>query len=171
MPTILEMAGLVATESIGGQSRTQALQCGMFTAEAWEFNPENIHGKSFMPLMQGETGRGRDLVVSSNTLVHHSPILAKCAIVTEDGWCLHYAGKYQEIASGGAMYTNVLVDPEATRMSTDPALYCLPDDPRESKNVIDANEELAREIHERYVSWLEENGTPEEHLVGRRNLR
>jgi arylsulfatase A-like enzyme len=33
MPTILEMAGLVATETIGGNSQIQALQCGVFFTE------------------------------------------------------------------------------------------------------------------------------------------
>lgn len=171
MPTILEMAGLVATESIGGQSRTQVLLCGPLVAENWEFKPENIHGKSLMPLMRGKTDRHRGFVVCSNTLVHHTPILAKCAIVTEAGWCLHYAGRYEEIAVNGAMYTNVLVDPESACISTDPVLYYLPDDPQESNNIINEDEGLAREIHERYVRWLEEVGTPEEHLAGRRNLR
>ena len=50
MPTILEMAGLIATESIGGQSRTQALQCGVFYTEDWVFEPEATHGRSLMPL-------------------------------------------------------------------------------------------------------------------------
>jgi hypothetical protein len=31
--------------------------------------------------------------------------------------------------------------------------------------------ELAREIHQRYVVWLEEVGTPKEHLTGWRDLR
>jgi hypothetical protein len=171
MPTILEMAGLVATETMGGQSRTQALQCGVFYTEDWEFEPEAIHGKSLMPLMRGETDKLSDIVVSSNTLIHHTPILAKCAVVTEDGWCLHYAGKYEQITSGGSIFIAKLIDHQASRISTDPELYYLPDDPKESNNLIDGNEGLAREIHERYVNWLEEVDTPEEHLAGRRNLR
>ncbi|GAB4530876.1 MAG: sulfatase [Anaerolineae bacterium] len=171
MPTILEMAGLVASELIGGQTRTQLLQCGMFTTSDWEFRPENIHGKSLMPLLHGEVDRLRDVVVCSNTLVHHSPVLAKCAIVTEDGWCLHYSGTYDKVEEGGAMYTNVLRAPDVALIPTQPALYHLPTDPQESKDVIDDNEQLAQEIHERYVRWLEEVSTPEEHLIGRRKLR
>jgi hypothetical protein len=171
LPTILEMDGLVASESIGGQTQTQLLQCGMFTTSNWEFRPEDIHGKSLMPLMHGETDRHRDIVVSSNTLIHHSPVLAKCAIVTEDGWCLHYAGNYEKVTEHGAMYTNVLRDPEAALIPTQAALYYLPDDPHESNNVVEENAQLAGEIHQRYVTWLEEAGTPEEHQAGRRKLR
>ncbi len=171
MPTILEMTGLVATETIGGQSEIQALQCGVFYTEDWEFKPETIHGKSVMPLMRGETDRLRDIAVSSSTLIRHTPILAKCAIVTEDGWCLHYAGSYEEAGAEGRVFTLKLASPEGARIPTDPKLYYLPDDPQESNNVIHENEGLAREIHERYVKWLEEVGTREEHLAGRRRLR
>ncbi len=171
MPTILEMAGMVATETIEGQAQIQALQCGVFYAEDWEFKPEGIHGQSLMPLMHGQTDRLRDIVVCSNSLIHHTPILAKCAIVTEDGWCLHYAGKYQEVDRSASMFISKLMPPEGARIPTHPALYHLPIDPKESSNVIDENQELAREIHARYVRWLEEVGTPEVHLAGRRQLR
>lgn len=171
MPTILEMTGLVTTETIGGQARTQALQCGVFYTKDWQFNPEEIHGKSLMPLLRGETDRLRDIVVSSNTLIQHTPILAKCSIVTEDGWCLHYAGKYDDTDGSAAMYISKLIDKDNSRVPTEPALFYLPDDPDEQYDVIADNEALAKEIHARYVSWLEEHGTPEEHLAGRRKFR
>jgi len=171
MPTILDMVGLVSTETIGGDTKSQVLQCGMFTADEWEFDPETIHGKSLMPLMHGLTEGHRDLVVSSNTIIHHSPVLAKCAIVTEEGWCLHYAGAYDEVSSGGKMYTNVLIPPDEAKVSIKPALFYLPDDPDELNDLIDQKEDIAIEIHARYVKWLEETGMPEEHLAGRRNLR
>lgn len=171
MPTILEMAGLVATETIGGRSEIQALQCGVFYTEDWEFKPEVIHGRSLMPLIRGETDRLRDIAVSSNTLVHHTPILARCAIVTDDGWCLHYAGSYDETGVEGGLFTLKLINPEGARIPPDPELYHLPSDPQESNDVIRENEALAQDIHERYVKWLQEVGTPEEHLVGRRHLR
>lgn len=170
MPTVLELAGVVSTEAVKGQTRTQALQCGMFFTEDWQFRPETLHGKSLMPLIRGEASKTRDIVVCSNTLVHHTPILAKSAIVTDDGWCLHYAGEYAEIAKTGAMYTNKLIDVDKARMPTRPALYRLTDDPQEAHDIIDANPGVARDIHARYVKWLEDAGTPEEHLAGRRKL-
>jgi hypothetical protein len=165
------MAGLVATETIGGESRTQALQCGVFYTDSWQFRPETLHGRSLMPLIRGETERLRDIAVSSNTLIHHTPILAKGSIVTEDGWCLHYAGNYDDLDRDASMWISKLIDPKGARIPTEPALFYLPDDPRELNDVLDQNEGLAKEIHRRYVSWLEEIGTPQEHLAGRRKLR
>jgi len=170
MPTILELEGLVATETMGGQSKTQALQCGVFYTEGWQFKPETIHGKSLMPILRGEANKIRDIAVSSNTLIHHTPILAKCAIVTEDGWCLHYAGKYDEEVRGAAMFINKLTDPDAARAPIEPALFRLADDPEESRDILQTNRKLAEGIHGRYVRWLEEAGCPEEHLAGRRKL-
>lgn len=171
MPTILEMAGLVSTQSIGGQDHIQALQCGVFFTSQWQFRPETIHGQSMMPLLRGEANRLRDIVVCSNTLIHHTPILAKSAIVTEDGWCLHYSGTYEEIERGGAMYISKLIDDAVSRIPTRPALYHLPSDPDECNDVIESNWRLAEEIHARHVQWLEAVGTPEQHLAGRRKLR
>jgi len=170
MPTILELAGLVSTETVGGQSRTQALQCGVFDTQDWQFKPEAIHGKSLMPLIRGETARNRDLVICSNTLIHHSPLLAKCAVVTEDGWCLHHAGVYAAERGAGGLAGVRLIDSAAAKIPTAPALYNLAADPDEEQDVLAANEGLAHDIHQRYVKFLEEIGAPEQHLTGRRKL-
>ena len=170
MPTILELAGLVDTESVGGQTRTQALQCGVFTTEEWRFQPELIHGRSLLPLMRGETTMHRDIAVCSNTIIQHTPILAKSAVVTEDGWCLHYAGKYDDVRSDAKMFISKLIDPALARVPTAPALFHLPSDPDEEHDVYEDHRALAADIHRRYVAWLEEVGTPEVHMAGRRRL-
>ncbi|MGI9860381.1 sulfatase-like hydrolase/transferase [Moorella naiadis] len=170
MPTILELSGLVTTESVGGKENIQALQCGVFYTKDWQFRPETLHGKSLMPLLRGEKKKLRDIVVSSNTLIHHTPILAKSVVVTEDGWCLHYAGNYPEEVCDAAVFLNKLIEPGTNRVPNEPALFYLPDDPEEERDLIHSNEKLAREIHERYVHWLEEMGTPEAHLSGRCKL-
>ncbi len=171
LPTILEMAGLVATGIVRGQAQTQALQCGVFYTKTWQLRLEEIQGKSLMPLLRGEVTRHRDLTVTSETLIHHSPILAKSAIVTEDGWCLHYYGSYGKDATPAAMAGWELINPKAARIPTEPMLFRCSDDPHEMNNVIDSNAALAGEIHQRYVRWLEEAGTPAEHARGRRSLR
>jgi arylsulfatase A-like enzyme len=169
-PTILEMAGLLTTETIGGQAEVQALQCGVFYTENWEFKPAEIDGRSVMPLLRGETNRLRDIAVASTTLIHQTPALAKCAIVTEDGWCLHYSGSYDEVEAEGKLFTLKLADPALARIPIEPQLFYLPDDPGELNNLFYENEGLAREIHARYVAWLEAINTPAEHLAGRRKL-
>ncbi|WP_434511373.1 sulfatase [Desulfitobacterium sp. AusDCA] len=171
MPTILELSGLVATESVGGKANIQALQCGIFYTKDWRFNPETVHGKSLMPLLRGETDRLRDIVVSSNTLIHHTPVVAKTAIVTEDGWCLHFAGNYDEEIGEGAKVNKALIQLTPKNAPVAPALFYLPDDPSEEHDLLSENMKLAQEIHQRYVQWLEEVGTPEEHLAGRREFK
>lgn len=170
MPTILELCGLVVTESFSGKSNIQALQCGVFYTNDWKFNPEEIHGKSLMPLLRGEVKSVRDIAVCSNTLIHHTPVVAKCSIITEDGWCLHYAGHYTEELKDSVILNRRLIAPKAKKIPIEPALFYLPDDPNEEHDLIQSNMELAKEIHRRYVKWLEEIGTPEEHLAGRREF-
>jgi len=172
MPTFLELCGLVTTETKRGKSEIQALQCGVFYTERWEFDPDRVHGRSIVPLLNGESNTHRDVAVCSSTLVGHSPKVAKAAILTEDGWCLHYAGAYpKDESAGGLGAAGALLNLDITRAPTEPALFYLPDDPAEEHDVLAANEALAAEIHARYVAWLEEVGTPEPHLVGRRALR
>jgi arylsulfatase A-like enzyme len=178
MPTFLELAGLVTTETKKGQRQIQALQCGVFYTDQWEFKPERVHGHSLVPLLHGETDHHRDFVVCSSTLISHSPKIAKCAIITEDGWCLHYAGNYaadatrpEDSEGQGLGAADQLISLDITRAPTEPALFYLPDDPDEENDVLGENEALAREIHARYVAWLEELGTPEAHLAGRRKFR
>lgn len=171
MPTILELDGLVSSEPVNGQSPIQVLQCGVFDHEGWRFAPETLHGKSLMPLVRGDVAKIRDIAVSSNTLIHHTPIIAKCSVVTEDGWCLHYSGAYDESAGSGAMGGVGLSDPMDAVIPTEPALFCLNDDPGEEHDVIASRVELAHDILDRYVAFLSEIQTPAEHLAGRRKLR
>ena len=171
MPTVLELGGVVTTEIVRGQAQTQALQCGVFYTEDWRFDPASLHGRSLMPLLRGEVDEHRDITVTSETIIHHARPMAKSAIVTSDGWCLHYSGCYSDDYSGGGLVGLKLVNPKASVIPTDPMLYYLPDDPGETRNLIHENEALARDIHARYAAWLEEQGTPEEHLAGRSRLR
>jgi hypothetical protein len=171
MPTVLELAGLVTSGTVSGQTQTQALQCGVFYTKNWQLDLASLHGQSLMPLLRGETQRHRDITVSSETIIHHSPIPAKSAIVTEDGWCLHYYGSYGDNPAPGAMAGWELINPKAARIPIAPMLFNLREDPGELHDVIGANEALARDIHRRYVAWLEEVGTPAEHVEGRRSLR
>lgn len=170
MPTILELAGVVTSEGLSGREAIQALQCGVFTTRHWRFEPASLHGRSLVPLLTGQAERVRDIAVCSNTIIRHSPIIAKCAVVIEDGWALHYAGSYDRPACGGTMYVNKIIDPAGARISTAPELYHLAEDPGEMHDCIDENVPLAREIHARYVAFLEEIGTPAKHLAGRRDL-
>jgi arylsulfatase A-like enzyme len=170
MPTILELAGVASTRVVNGQASFQALQCGMFVTDTWQFTPEILHGRSLLPLMRGETSRLRDLAVSSFTLKQHTSVLSKGAVITEDGWCLHYSGHYDESGAPGRMFRQAVMSVEEARMPVEPLLFDLNTDPTEQHNLFASDRPLAAEIHARYVRWLEELGTPEENLSGRRVL-
>ncbi len=171
MPTILEMAGLVSTQGFGSDAKIQAHQCGTFVNVRWTFDPATIHGRSLMPILRGETARHRDITVSSHTLLQHTPYYARCAIATEDGWVLHYSGCYDLSSVQGKIRHASVVGSNESRVPIAPALYNINTDPNEERDVIESNEPLAREIHQRYVRFLEEIKTPEENLAGRRMLR
>ncbi|NLE77219.1 MAG: sulfatase [Chloroflexi bacterium] len=83
MPTILELAGVVTTETVSGQAAMQVLQCGIYGHHAWRLDPAMLHGHSLAPLLRGEAQRVRDLAVSSHTLVHPTPTVAKARIVCQ----------------------------------------------------------------------------------------
>jgi hypothetical protein len=68
------------------------------------------------------------------------------------------------------VFISKLIEPQLARVSTAPMLFDTRDDPTGSKDVFDSNRALAREIHSRSIKWLEEAGTPEDHLAGRRGL-
>jgi arylsulfatase A-like enzyme len=170
MPTILELAGVASTRTVNGQASFQALQCGMFVTDTWQFKPETLQGKSLLPVMRGETNSLRDIAVSSFTLKQHTAVLSKGAIITEDGWCLHYNGSYDETGPRGKMFRQAVMSTDEARMPIHPLLFNLKTDPTEQHDLYPTNQKLARDIHTRYVRWLEELGTPEENLAGRRKL-
>jgi len=170
MPTVLEMAGVIMTETVSGRSAIQVLQCGVYDHRQWRLDPDSMHGVSLLPLMRGEVGRVRDIAVSSHTLIHSTPAVAKTSIVTEDGWCLHYAGQYVDSYQGLSSVGRPFAPVTELTFPIWPQLYYLPDDPGEAENCLAANLGLAREIHEAYVAFLESVATPEEHLAGRRQL-
>lgn len=170
-PTILELEGLVSSETVGGVSKIQELMCGVFRTSNWSFRPDALHGTSLLPLVRGETDKIRDVVACSHTLIHHTPVLAKSVVVTEDGWCLYYSGVYDDAYAGGELDGMGLIDPGRVRNDPRPGLFHLPSDPGEEHDCIASNEPLARDIHARYVAFLEQIGTPPQHLAGRRRLR
>jgi hypothetical protein len=64
-----------------------------------------------------------------------------------------------------------LIDPGRVRIDPSPGLFHLLSDPGEESDIIASNEPLARDIHTRYIAFLEEINTPGQHLAGRRKLQ
>jgi len=170
MPTILELCGVIMTESVAGKANVQVLQCGMYKEQEWQFDPSTLHGSSLVPLMHGEEGQGRDLAVCSAGLTVPSPAFAKCAVVTQDGWCLFYAGEPGPAESDVRLGKAKICTPEDAVVPFGPELYYLPDDPGQENNLIDDKRDVAEAIHARYVAYLESIGTKEQVLNYRRRL-
>ena len=124
--------------------------------------PGGMHGKSLVPVLNG-ADRHRDFAVSSWSIIHpkadveHETLnpynwaeLAsklKPSTITTDEWVL--------ICGAGDVA---------------PELYHLPSDPKQEKNVIDANRRIAEEIHRKYIGFLDEVGTDQAFVDRRRKL-
>jgi arylsulfatase A-like enzyme len=108
--------------------------------------PGAMQGVSLVPLLQGDapsTGP-RPFAVSSPTYVQDSQVRSPTAFRT-DRWLYIY---------GGDEWASELYDVHA--------------DPPETENVFSDHQDVARELHEQYVSFLEEVGCPPESLELRR---
>jgi arylsulfatase A-like enzyme len=171
MPTVLELAGVILTETVSGQTSVQVLQCGVYEDRAWQWDPRTLHGSSLVPLMRGEVERVRDIAVSSHSLIHPTPAVAKASVLTEDGWCLHYAGHYPDSYEGQSTVGRPFAPVETLAFPIRPQLYYLPDDPGETQDRLESNLGLAQNIHEAYVAFLRSVDTPAPYLAGRQVLR
>ncbi len=93
------------------------------------------------------------------------PLMLACAIGTLVGRRLHPDSVYTEpLRLKGLLPTG-----DTDRLGAD-LEQTVGDFMRPPVKPLAENAPLAREIHRRYVAWLEEQGTPEAHLAGRRRL-
>ena len=122
--------------------------------------PNGIHGRSFVPLLQGETTEHRDFVVTSSFLGSLPGKSTKdvfgtrrrqaehvASTVTTPGWSLIYSGHDQPIE-----------------------LYDTRSDPGQTKNVFEQNRQIAGDLHSKYLALLNEVGTKQEYLASRQHL-
>ena len=173
MPTMLEWYGAIETGVAAGESTVQLLQCGFHRQLAWSLDVDKLHGLSLVPLMMGDMDKLHDIVVSSFALKEKTPRLSKSMITAEDGWALSYAGEGDpsvedpEVPTTFASGTN---EGDYQLGDKAPALYNLNDDPEQMHNVIQDNKDAAKDIHAKYVEYLERCETPEEYLQYRRKL-
>ena len=106
--------------------------------------PDDIHGRSLMPVLRGHADSVRDLAINSGHLPAQ-PEARAYSTVTDGDHTLVYAGA------------------EA------PAeLYHLPTDPTQEDDLIRARPDVARNLHARHLEVLEQIGTPQDRLELRR---
>ena len=102
--------------------------------------PKSLHGRSMLPALRGEEESIRDIAVASPTL-SDDPETRVYSTVTDGEWTLVYAGNLAE-----------------------PELYHLPSDPKQRRNVLEENRDVARDLIEKYIKTLREIGTSERRL-------
>ena len=122
--------------------------------------PGSVQGKSLVPLLKGKNEVLRESVVTSLPLYRPGE---KTRIV--DDW----ERKIKE------PQPSTITTKEWTLLYSDassPAeLYNTKDDPTQSNNIIFENWEIAKDLHHRFVSLLDQLGTDESNLSCRRHLK
>lgn len=139
--------------------------------------PEPVQAKSLAPLLH-TTLKGRnpalravhDVVICSPTISFENldvPHPTTRSSIYDGEWLLVYGSQVHHARDEE---TTQMVDSVLRRVRTleqgpiKPALYHLPEDPECRKNQIDKERAVAKCLHSKYVSFLEEANVPERHL-------
>jgi arylsulfatase A-like enzyme len=120
--------------------------------------PEGMRGESFLDVLSGTRDEHRPFVVSSWPLY-----FAEGEITLAVDSRPRRIASYMPLTVTTHEWTLILGGPDET-----PELYNLKYDPREQVNVWGSNIEAGLELMRHAISFLEHEGTPEEHLVPRR---
>jgi arylsulfatase A-like enzyme len=165
MPTVLEMADVLESKVIDGKTQVQTVQCGFHQVEKWKIDVTQMHGHSLLPLINGKADRVRDFAVSALPIVHGTPRSAKVTI-RDDQWVLMYCGKVIDEAkeqeapkAESAKKTGDYKVGEQRAM-----LFNRKNDPKQLNDVIEANLDVAKGLHRRYLEYMRAKGTDEELL-------
>ena len=121
--------------------------------------PEGVQAFSLVPLLSGEQDRVHDVVITSWPLYNPGQRIRAVddwerlvteplpSSITDGEWTLLYATQGEPVE-----------------------LYHTASDPKQQENVFEGNEIIARDLHARFVRFLEEMGTDEVFLAPRRRL-
>jgi len=127
-------------------------------------DPGTMHGRSLVPLLEGRTDRLWDFCVTSPTIIRGAGGGVRATITTDD-WAYICAGK----PPVGEEYVTREVDGLAKRVRAEEAvpseLYHLLSDPHQKRDVIAEHPNVAVDLRARYVRFLQELGTKEEHVA------
>ena len=122
-------------------------------------SPKTVQAQSFVPVLKGEKDSFRDFVVTSVPLYNPGEVTKivddwerkieefQPSTITTQKWTLLYAAE------------NCLTE-----------LYDILRDPNQSQNVLSENWEIAKDLHQKFIAFLEQVGTSEHNLVHRRRL-
>jgi len=119
---------------------------------------EHCDGVSLAPLLQGRSMHTRDMAISSPTLVHEGAGGGRVTLTTDE-WAFICAPT--RTADGQVLDRNV--DGHAKRedkgLQVSSELYHLLVDPNQKENVITKHPEVARDLRDRFIAFLESVGT------------
>jgi arylsulfatase A-like enzyme len=128
--------------------------------------PKSVQARSIV----SKSGKNRDAVICSPTISHPGlelPHPTTRSSIYRGDWLLVYGAQVHAVRD---RETTRMVDSVLRRVRVlekgriRPALYHLPSDPGCRRNVIKKHTGIARDLHQRYVAFLEEAKVPEHHL-------
>lgn len=126
-------------------------------------HPDTIQGRSLVEALKGNMTPIRDFAVTSGAVVH-PPVSEKPIRLDASNWN-QYARNLR---------TSTIVSDEWVLIlgagDLEPELYHTPNDPRQLNNVFADHRPIARELHAKYIAFLESLGTKEEYIAPRRVL-
>jgi len=127
-------------------------------------DPGTMHGRSLVPILEGNADHLWDFTVTSPTIIRGAGGGVR-ATITTDEWAFICAGK----PPAGEEYVSREVDGLAKRVRAEEAvsseLYHLPTDSHQERDVIAEHPDVAAELRARYVSFLEEVATKQEYVA------
>ena len=106
-----------------------------------------VQGSSLLPIVRGEADQVRDFAISALTHITDDQVRSPASFRTSEYLYLY----------GGDEWEHGLYDLEA--------------DPAENHNVIDSQEDIARDLHERYLAFLSEIDCPQMSIDARKEFR
>jgi arylsulfatase A-like enzyme len=93
----------------------------------------DFEGRSFLPVLKGETDRGRDCAITSFELMTHRNSFNAISCVTDGRWRLHFSTRPGETT-----------------------LFDLESDPEEGENVLAANRDVAEGLHRLFYETIKD---------------
>ncbi|MDI7274655.1 MAG: sulfatase [Anaerolineae bacterium] len=121
-------------------------------------DPGTMHGRSFLPLLEGRPTAWRDYAVTSPTIIHGAGGGTR-PTVTTDEWSFICAGTVRDTGE----FESRAVDGLPKRGRADEAfpseLYHLATDPAQQHDVADRHPEVVRALREEFVRFLKRLGT------------
>ncbi len=145
--------------------------------------PERVQGKSLKPILEAASSgknpslrANRDFVICSPTISHERldvPHPTTRSSIYDGEWLLVYGSQVHDIkdaADSKSPTTTQMVDSVLRRVRTleqgpiKPELYHQSDDPACKKNLVGKERDVAKRLHAKYVTFLEQVNVPERHL-------